>query len=119
MGVGESKRIELQVHDFFTPQPIKGARAYFMRSVLHDWPDEQCRKILGHLKDAMDPGYSKILISDCVSASPFCSLVPLPSESLILTIGSRGRACSVAAYVLRPFHDGSSLLPGAYGAGVV
>ncbi|KAI0838306.1 S-adenosyl-L-methionine-dependent methyltransferase [Hypoxylon sp. FL0890] len=66
LGVGKDSRIELQVHDFFTPQPIKGARAYFMRSVLHDWPDEQCRKILGHLKDAMEPGYSKILISDCV-----------------------------------------------------
>ncbi|KAI1465194.1 S-adenosyl-L-methionine-dependent methyltransferase [Daldinia caldariorum] len=67
MGVGDDG-IELQVHDFFTPQPIKGARAYFMRSVLHDWPDEQCRKILGHLKDAMEPGYSKILISDCIVA---------------------------------------------------
>ncbi|KAI6089581.1 S-adenosyl-L-methionine-dependent methyltransferase [Hypoxylon rubiginosum] len=65
-GVGADGRIELQVHDFFTPQPIRGARAYFMRSVLHDWPDEQCRKILGHLKGAMEPGYSKILISDCV-----------------------------------------------------
>lgn len=68
MGVDKDKRIELQVYDFFTPQPIKGARVYFMRSVLHDWPDEQCRKILANVKDAMDPGYSKILISDCVSA---------------------------------------------------
>ncbi|KAI0871813.1 S-adenosyl-L-methionine-dependent methyltransferase [Hypoxylon argillaceum] len=59
-------RISLQAHDFFTPQPVKGARAYFMRSVLHDWPDDACRKILGHLKDAMEPGYSRILISDCV-----------------------------------------------------
>lgn len=67
MGVGADKRIELQAYDFFTPQPIKGARAYFMRSVLHDWPDELCRKILGNVKEAMEPGYSKILISDCVS----------------------------------------------------
>lgn len=66
MGVGGDGRIELQVHDFFTPQPIKGARAYFMRSVLHDWPDDHCRKILGHIKDVMEPGYSRILISDCV-----------------------------------------------------
>ncbi|XDG02454.1 hypothetical protein ABKA04_002069 [Annulohypoxylon sp. FPYF3050] len=63
-GVGANGRIELQVHDFFAPQPIKGARAYFVRSVLHDWPDEQCQKILAHLKDAMEPGYSRILISD-------------------------------------------------------
>jgi hypothetical protein len=68
-GVGEGGRIELQVHDIFGPQTIKGARAYFMRSVLHDWPDEQCRKILMNLKDAMEPGYSTILINDHVSAS--------------------------------------------------
>ncbi|RWA08813.1 hypothetical protein EKO27_g6294 [Xylaria grammica] len=66
---GLDPRISLQAHDFFTPQPVKGARAYFMRSVLHDWPDDVCRKILGQLKDAMTPGYSKILISDCVVAN--------------------------------------------------
>jgi hypothetical protein len=33
---GLHARISLQAHDFFTPQPVKGARAYFMRSVLHD-----------------------------------------------------------------------------------
>lgn len=73
-GLGsEESGIELQVHDFFTPQPVKGARAYFMRSVLHDWPDKQCRTILCHLRDAMEPGYSKILINDCVSALRFVS----------------------------------------------
>ncbi|XXG98966.1 hypothetical protein Hte_005299 [Hypoxylon texense] len=35
-GVSADGRIELRVHDFFTPQPVRGARAYFMRSVLHD-----------------------------------------------------------------------------------
>ncbi|KAK7992034.1 O-methyltransferase [Apiospora saccharicola] len=65
-GVGADGRIELQAHDFFSPQPVRGARAYFMRSVMHDWPDAQCRKILAQLKDAMEPGYSRILISDCV-----------------------------------------------------
>ena len=60
--------IEPYVHNFFSPQPIKGARAYYMRYILHDWPDEQCRIILRHLKDAMEPGYSKILIHECVVA---------------------------------------------------
>jgi hypothetical protein len=69
MGVDADGRIELQTHDFFTAQPIKGARAYFMRSVLHDWPDAQCREILGNVKESMTPGYSRILISDCVSAA--------------------------------------------------
>lgn len=69
IGVGKDSRIELQMHDFFKPQPVKGARAYFLRSILHDWPDEHCQTILVHLKDAMEPNYSRILISDCVRIS--------------------------------------------------
>ncbi|KAF6841062.1 o-methyltransferase [Colletotrichum musicola] len=73
-------------YDFFTPQPIQGmsfrsfpilergvadlgvegARAYLMHSVLHDWPDEQARRILEMQKGAMTPGYSRLLIHDHV-----------------------------------------------------
>lgn len=37
-----------------------------MHNILHDWPDDRCIEILKHLKDAMKPGYSKILIDDMV-----------------------------------------------------
>lgn len=80
-------------HDFTKPQPVKGkctqkywrltsahdskqllinlyfhpgARAYYMHSCLHDWPDDICNTILGHIKDAMKPGYSKLLINENV-----------------------------------------------------
>ncbi|KFZ04842.1 hypothetical protein V501_08932 [Pseudogymnoascus sp. VKM F-4519 (FW-2642)] len=33
---GKERLFEAQVHDFFTPQPIKGARAYSLHSILHD-----------------------------------------------------------------------------------
>jgi hypothetical protein len=58
--------IQLMAHDFLTEQPIKGARAYFMHSVLHDWPDDVCQQILARLAEAMKPGYSKLLIFECV-----------------------------------------------------
>ncbi|KAK2752486.1 o-methyltransferase [Colletotrichum kahawae] len=68
-------------YDFFTPQPVQcmsrycfvksaqtdqllGARAYLMHSILHDWSDEPARKILEMQKDAMTPGYSRLLIQD-------------------------------------------------------
>ena len=55
-------------HDFFAPQPAacRGARAYFLRQILHDWPDARGRVILGHLRDAMTPGYSRIVINEHV-----------------------------------------------------
>lgn len=58
--------IEVMSHDFFTYQPVQGARAYYMHSVLHDWPDDLCRKILANLTPAMRRGYSKVLINENV-----------------------------------------------------
>lgn len=37
-----------------------------MHSVLHDWPDETCLKILANITAAMKPGYSKLLINENV-----------------------------------------------------
>ncbi|KAI3559148.1 hypothetical protein CABS01_02474 [Colletotrichum abscissum] len=51
-------------YDFFTPQPIRGARAYLLHSILHDWSDAPARKILEIQRDAMTPGSSKLLIHD-------------------------------------------------------
>ncbi|OJJ82982.1 uncharacterized protein ASPGLDRAFT_75047 [Aspergillus glaucus CBS 516.65] len=31
--------------DLFDKQPIKGARTYYLKFILHDWNDEDCRKI--------------------------------------------------------------------------
>lgn len=55
-------------HDFFAPQPeeFHGSRAYFMRLVLHDWPDNKCAEILSNLRQAMKKGYSKLLINETV-----------------------------------------------------
>ncbi len=45
--------IERQVHDFFTAQPVKGARAYYLRTVLHDFPDQDAIEILKGIREAM------------------------------------------------------------------
>ncbi|GFG19126.1 O-methyltransferase, putative [Aspergillus udagawae] len=58
--------IEPMEHDFFNPQPVKGARAYFFRQVLHNWSDAKSKQILSHIADAMEPEYSTLLIADYV-----------------------------------------------------
>ncbi|KAJ5225513.1 hypothetical protein N7468_006738 [Penicillium chermesinum] len=45
--------VEAQGYNFFDEQPVKGARAYYLRNVLHDWPDELVLKILGRIREAM------------------------------------------------------------------
>ncbi|KAK3173586.1 hypothetical protein OEA41_006918 [Lepraria neglecta] len=57
--------IHHQVHDFWAPQPIRNAGVYYMKRILHDWPDDQCKKLLGHVVDAMGPD-SRLLIADTV-----------------------------------------------------
>ncbi|KAH7305868.1 S-adenosyl-L-methionine-dependent methyltransferase [Stachybotrys elegans] len=58
--------IQRMEYDFHTEQPVKGARAYYMHSILHDWPDEVCQRILNRIKEAMKAGYSRLLINENV-----------------------------------------------------
>lgn len=61
--------ISVKPHDFLTPQPVRGARAYFMHNILHDWEDNKASQILRHIADAMEPGYSKLLIHESIMNS--------------------------------------------------
>jgi hypothetical protein len=77
------KKVKAMSHDFFLPQPVKGesldnltqsliysqligSRAYFMHAVLHDWPDDKAKHLLGNTRDAMTKGYSKLFVYDIV-----------------------------------------------------
>ncbi len=51
-----------QKYDFFTEQPVKGARGYYLRNIFHDWPDNECIVIMKNIAAVMKPNYSKLLI---------------------------------------------------------
>ncbi|OAA56177.1 O-methyltransferase [Niveomyces insectorum RCEF 264] len=55
--------VEFMAYDFFTPQPFVGARFYYMRTVLHDWDEENSIKILKNTAAAMGAD-SQILIDE-------------------------------------------------------
>lgn len=42
-------------HDFFQPQPqsVKGAKAFYLRMILHDWPQMQAETILKNIVEVM------------------------------------------------------------------
>ncbi|EED12775.1 O-methyltransferase, putative [Talaromyces stipitatus ATCC 10500] len=58
--------IEKVAYDFFTEQPVKGARVYFYHHILHDWSDSYCLDILRRVVSAMTPGYSKLLLHEMI-----------------------------------------------------
>lgn len=68
-------RIEFMPHDFFSEQPIKGARIYFLHFIMHDWSETDCVRILTRLRDAMESGYSRIMINDMVLPDTKASLM--------------------------------------------
>ena len=73
-------------HDFFTPQPdvVKGAKAYMVRRVLHDYSDEKSVEILSHIRDVMSED-SVVLIVDFVLPE-VVTPADLPLTSMDMTI---------------------------------
>ena len=45
--------LEPMIADFFSAQPVEGAKVYYLRNMLHDWNDEKSEVILSSLRKAM------------------------------------------------------------------
>lgn len=57
--------VEFQEHDFFTPQPLQGAKFYYLRHILHDWTDGDSVRILQNIVPALSSD-SRIVIDEVV-----------------------------------------------------
>ncbi|KAL2821543.1 O-methyltransferase-domain-containing protein [Aspergillus granulosus] len=75
-------RIMYLPHSFLTPQPIPNAAVYFLRMILHDWPNEEAITILSQLVPALGKD-SRILVMDSILPDP--GSVPLAKERLLRT----------------------------------
>ncbi|KAG6815873.1 hypothetical protein H0H87_010616 [Tephrocybe sp. NHM501043] len=61
-----SGAVELQVYDFFTPQPVKGAAVYFHRVNMHNWSDDDARKIMQIMRNSANEN-SKVVLFDIIA----------------------------------------------------
>ncbi|OJJ45160.1 hypothetical protein ASPZODRAFT_100391 [Penicilliopsis zonata CBS 506.65] len=77
---------ELQEYDFFNPQPIQGARVYFLHWVLHDWSDAHCRSILANIVAAMKPGYSRLIIHETILPESDCDLMSASMSVMMMAL---------------------------------
>lgn len=59
-------QVELMPHNFFDPNPVQGAKVYYMHAVIHDWAESRAHDILVRVREAMQPGYSRLLLFDRV-----------------------------------------------------
>lgn len=76
-----ASRVTFQAHDFMQPEPVQGADVYYLRMILHDWPDTEAVNILRNIIAAMSKPNSRLLIMDTVLPVP--GSVPVSVERLV------------------------------------
>ncbi|EJD39500.1 S-adenosyl-L-methionine-dependent methyltransferase [Auricularia subglabra TFB-10046 SS5] len=65
-GAVAAGRVRLAPIDFFADAPVAGADFYYMKHVLHDWPDADCVAILRNIRRAMTTPGAKVLIHEFI-----------------------------------------------------
>jgi len=58
-------RVEFKAMDFLTEPPVEGCDVYFLKNVLHDWPDKECLQILNGVSKAM-AAHSRMLVQEYI-----------------------------------------------------
>ncbi|KAI0852445.1 putative O-methyltransferase [Daldinia vernicosa] len=81
---------EATAHDFFAPQPVKEARAYYLHSVLHDWGDDDCVRILEQLRPAIRSGYSKLLVNEIIVPDRNPTWPVTSMDQIVFVLGAMG-----------------------------
>ncbi|KAG1807063.1 S-adenosyl-L-methionine-dependent methyltransferase [Suillus variegatus] len=63
-------RVEFVTLNFLEESPVAGKDVYYLRSIIHDWPDNESRVILNNIRKVMGPN-SRVLIQDYVLLRTF------------------------------------------------
>ncbi|KAB8070331.1 O-methyltransferase [Aspergillus leporis] len=91
--------IESMAHDFFDPQPIKGALVYHARRVFHDWPDDEVIQGLKNLAAVMDEN-SRVLITEFIMPEVGATMANAYMDLTMMTFGGVERTEKNFAHIL-------------------
>ncbi|KAH7927960.1 S-adenosyl-L-methionine-dependent methyltransferase [Leucogyrophana mollusca] len=61
----QRQKVEFLPLDFLREAPVKGQDVYYLRNIIHDWPDAEAAVILRNVRQAMAP-HSRLLIEGFV-----------------------------------------------------
>ncbi|KAF8839427.1 S-adenosyl-L-methionine-dependent methyltransferase [Paxillus ammoniavirescens] len=61
----QEDRVEFTELNFFAQVPVEGKDIYYLRNIIHDWPDQESALILRNVRQALGP-HSRVLIHDYV-----------------------------------------------------
>jgi hypothetical protein len=75
-------------HNMFEPQPIRGAKAYYLRTVLHDWPDKQALDVLARIREAMTEDSVLLINEHTIPESLEVQIVPATLDIQMMEVFS-------------------------------
>jgi hypothetical protein len=90
-GVGLVKRCGAIAGDFFQSVP-RGADAYLLKNVLHDWDDQHCITILKNCRNAMAKNGRVLLVETVLRADGADSFDMLQDLNMLVISGGRERS---------------------------
>ncbi|MFO0726694.1 MAG: methyltransferase [Myxococcota bacterium] len=93
---GVLDRVELIPGSFFDHVPA-GADTYLMKTVLHDWDDARCLKILGNCRQAMRPEH-RLVIAEALVEPNESEAPSLLSDVQMMTVCDGGKERSLSAF---------------------
>lgn len=93
---GVAGRVELAPGSFFDEVP-RGADAYSLKNILHDWDDARSIKILSRVRAAMDPGH-KVLVSETLVETDTHDAMGALSDVQMMVVCDGGRERGRADY---------------------
>jgi hypothetical protein len=85
-GLGE--RITIDTGNFFERVP-KGGDLYLLSHIIHDWREDQCLTLLGHVRKAMNPGGRLLLIE--MVLPPGDAMHPGKILDMMMLVGTGGQ----------------------------
>ncbi|KAL8953358.1 MAG: hypothetical protein Q9222_000785 [Ikaeria aurantiellina] len=90
----DDRGYEVMAHDFLSPQPVIGARIYYLHNVLHDWDDAHAIQILRNISNAMVPsGQSVLILNEAVLPNTDVSLADATLDfTMMCAFGARERS---------------------------
>jgi hypothetical protein len=86
---GVSDRAGLVPGSFFDEVP-PGCDAYLLKNILHDWDDERCVRILGHVRRAALPGH-RVLVCEGLTDGPLPHALAFSDLQMMVVCSGRER----------------------------
>jgi len=87
---GLADRVKLVGGDFFEATP-PGGDLYLLKSILHDWPDEDAARILESCYRAARPGSTLLVVEGLLPSGPAPSSIHLMDLAMLVAVDGRER----------------------------